>query len=72
MIIERQGAFGPSVTLARLPDGEDWLMRPVLRGLIPLESLFRPGLGLEAFALANDALDVADENERRLAAASKE
>lgn len=41
-------------------------MRPVLRGLIPFESLIRPGLDLEHFALANDALDVLDENERRL------
>jgi hypothetical protein len=47
-------------------EGEDWLMRPVLRGLCKLESLFDGTLDLEHLAMANDAIDVADENERRI------
>jgi hypothetical protein len=46
-------------------------MRPVLRGLCKLESLFDGTLDLEQIALANDALDVMDENDRRVAEANK-
>jgi hypothetical protein len=46
-------------------------MRPVLRGVIAIERLYDTTLGLEAFALANDALDAADENERRIREAQK-
>lgn len=49
-----------------MPDGEDWLMRPVIRGMCKYESLLDRTLGLEDFARMNDALDVQDENERRL------
>lgn len=59
--------MAPHLKLAELPDNENWLMRPVLRGVIPFEALVKPGLDLEHFALANDALDVMDENARRLA-----
>ena len=52
-----------------LPDGEDFLMRPVLAGMTPLGSLDEPGLSLELFALANDALDAKAENEARARAA---
>jgi hypothetical protein len=54
------------VSLLSLPGGEDWVMRPVLRGLCKLESLFDGTLSIEQIALANDALDVADENDRRI------
>ena len=40
-------------------------MRPVLRGVFRMESLYDGTLDLEAVALANDALDVSDENDRR-------
>jgi len=45
--------------------GEDWLLRPVLRGLIQFESLLDGTLSLEDVADLNEALDVAEENERR-------
>ena len=45
---------------------EDWyLMRPVLRGLYKMESLLDGSIDLEHVALANHALDVEAENERR-------
>ncbi len=40
-------------------------MRPVLRGVFRMESLLDGTLDLEHVALANDALDVMEENERR-------
>lgn len=46
-------------------------MRPVVRGMIKMESLLDGTLDLEAVALANDALDAADENERRVREALK-
>lgn len=48
-----------------LPDGEDFLMRPVLRGVYRMESLLDGTLDLGHVALANAALDAQDENERR-------
>jgi hypothetical protein len=49
-----------------MADDEDWLMRPVLRGCCKYESLIDGTLSLEDVAIMNDALDVQDENERRL------
>lgn len=40
-------------------------MRPVLAGMCKLESLYDGTLSLAQIALANDALDVRDENGRR-------
>ena len=51
-----------------LPDGEGVLMNPVLRGVFRFESLIDGTLDLEHVYMANDALDVQDENERRLQA----
>ena len=48
-----------------LPEGESYLMRPVLRGVYRMESLVDGSIDLEMVALANDALDTQDENERR-------
>jgi hypothetical protein len=48
-----------------LPDGEDYIMRPVLRGMCRMESLVDGTLMLEDIARANEALNVHDENERR-------
>lgn len=48
-----------------LPDGEDWLMRPILAGLCKYESLKDCSLNLEDFVRMNNALDVKDENEAR-------
>jgi hypothetical protein len=50
-----------------MPDEEDWLWRPVVRGLCSAESILTPGaIDLEVISTLNDALDVADENERRI------
>lgn len=48
-----------------MPDGEDYIMRPALAGLCRVESLIDGTLDLEHVALANEALDVKEENERR-------
>ena len=56
----------------RLPDGEDWLLRPVLRGACRFESLIDGTMDLADVALLNDALDVQDENETRFREANKE
>lgn len=48
-----------------MASGEDWLYRPVLRGLCQVESLFNGTLSLADIADLNDALDAQDENERR-------
>lgn len=46
--------------------GEDWLLRPVLRGMCKFESLIDGTLDLENVALMNDALDVEAENANRV------
>ncbi len=48
-----------------MPDGEDWLMAPVLAGCCKYESLIDGTLGLSDLARMNDALAVRGENERR-------
>ena len=48
-----------------LPDGEDWLMRPVLAGLCKYESLKDGSLDLVDLIKMNNALDVKEENENR-------
>jgi hypothetical protein len=50
------------VRWASLPDGEDWLLRPVVRQLCRYESLKDGTVDLCDIALLNDALDVIDEN----------
>jgi hypothetical protein len=44
---------------------EDWLFRPVLRGVLAAEQLLRTDIDLEFIALLNEALDVEDENMAR-------
>ncbi len=46
-------------------DDEQWLFRPVLRGLCREESLYDGTLNLERIAAMHDALDVYEENEAR-------
>jgi hypothetical protein len=48
-----------------LPDGEDFLMRPVLSGMCRFESLKDGSVDLADIALMNDALSARAENERR-------
>ena len=60
----------PPVELVTMADGEDWLMRPAMEGLCRYESLVTvSGLGLGDVARMNEALDVRDENQRRVEAA---
>lgn len=49
-----------------MPDGEDWLMRPVIEGMCKYESLKDGTLSLGDIARMNDALDVKYENEARI------
>ncbi len=49
-----------------MPDGEDWLLRPVFAGCIKYESLIDGTLDLADVALLNDALDVQQENQDRV------
>jgi hypothetical protein len=49
-----------------MSNGEDWLWRPVLAGMIKGESLIDGSIDLEMVATANEALDVQNENDRRL------
>lgn len=49
-----------------MADGEFWLLRPSLRGMCKLESLLDGTLTLEDVAMANEALDVQDENDYRI------
>jgi hypothetical protein len=55
-----------NVTLLSLPDGEDWLLQPVMEGLCKYESLIDGTLGLEDIALLNDAISVRSANEEIL------
>jgi hypothetical protein len=49
-----------------MPHDEHVLMRPVLRGVFRMESLLDGTLALEDVYWANDALNLFDENERRM------
>ncbi len=49
-----------------MAEEEDWLMRPVLRGLCKYESLIDGKLSLIDFARMNEALDVELENQRKM------
>lgn len=55
----------PHYTPVSLPDGLDWLQRPVLRGMCSQEAVRGGVLHIEDFARMNDALDVVEENDYR-------
>lgn len=48
-----------------MPEGDDWLLRPVMKGLIKYESLKDGTLDITDIARLNDALDVRFENDQR-------
>lgn len=48
-----------------MADSEDWLFRPVFRGLLKAESLVDGSVDLEYVALLNEAIDVENENTHR-------
>lgn len=49
---------------ATMANGEDWLLRPVLKGMCRYESIVDGSLSITDFAIMNHALDVMEENER--------
>lgn len=49
-----------------MASGEDWLLRPVLRGLCKYESLLSGLIRLIDISKLNEALDVEAENQRIL------
>lgn len=46
-----------------MPNQEDWLLRPVVKGMCKYESIIDGTLDLADIALMNDALDVVADNE---------
>jgi hypothetical protein len=46
-----------------LPDGEDWMLAPVMAGMCRYESLLDGTLDLADIALMNDALAVRSDNQ---------
>lgn len=48
-----------------MAQGEDWLFRPVMRGMLRAESLLDRSVDLEFIALLNEAIDVEQENTHR-------
>ncbi|MEG2263596.1 MAG: hypothetical protein RSC68_04410 [Acinetobacter sp.] len=46
-----------------MPNKEDWLLRPVIKGMCKYESIKDGTLDLADIALMNDALDVVADNE---------
>jgi hypothetical protein len=56
---------GAGPDFVAMVDHEDWVLRPVLRGLCKYESLLDGTLTLEDVDLLNEALDVEAENHFR-------
>lgn len=54
------------MNFVRMGNDEDWLLRPIMRGLCKYESLKDGTLDLADFAVLNQAIDVESENARRL------
>ena len=52
-------------------DGTDWALRPVMRGLCKYESLIDGTLDIYDVAVMNDAIDMEEENTRRIREANK-
>lgn len=49
-----------------MQEEEDWLFRPVLRGMYRAERLIDGSIDLEFVALCNEAIDVEQENAARM------
>jgi hypothetical protein len=53
--------------MARMPNGHDWLMRPVLAGHISFNDVYyNDEYNLSDIAIMNEAMDAQNENERRV------
>lgn len=60
------------VSFISMIEEEDWLFRPVLRGLIKAESLKDKSIDLAYIALLNEVIDVEVENTARINLARKQ
>lgn len=49
-----------------MSDGSDYVLRPVMLGILRYESLFDGSVTLENIGQLNEALDVRDENTKRM------
>lgn len=63
--MNRDGGEAMGFEPVALPDGMDFLMRPVASGMCRFESLKDGAIDLCDLALMNEALDCRDENTRR-------
>lgn len=54
-----------TIDYVTMVEGEDWLFRPVLAGMIRGESLVDGAVDLAFIALLNEAIDVQAENQLR-------
>ena len=54
-----------------MAEQEDWLMRPVMRGMLSAESLVNGKVDLAFVALLNEAIDVENENTHRMQNSSR-
>lgn len=61
----------PKFDPVRLPGGEDWLLAPVVAGMVKYESLLDGTVGLIDIARCNDALAARSENEARAIEAAR-
>lgn len=57
---------GPPVEMLGMEDDEDYLLRPVLKGLCRFESLRDGTVTLADIALMHESLDIQAENEGRM------
>jgi hypothetical protein len=48
-----------------MADGEDWVMRPCVRGMCLYESMLSGKIGLHDIARMNEALDVVEINRQK-------
>ena len=62
---------GLNFDAVHMPDGEDYVLRPLMEGLCRYESLIDGTLTLIDIARMNDALDVRDANAHRAREASQ-
>lgn len=54
-----------------MADKEDWLLRPITRGFCSYVELKLTNLDLHDFAVMNDAIDVEENNRKRINEATK-
>ncbi|WP_155524340.1 DUF6889 family protein [Burkholderia sp. PAMC 28687] len=48
-----------------MAEGEDWVMRPCVKGMCLYESMLSGKIGMHDIARMNEALDVVEENRQK-------